>query len=249
MEPWVVLYKGGRLPAWGKLPVALRQQYEQAHVDLMLATAWQQGLQRLEGFRLLAPQQDWVRFWIIEFPTLAGAEGWIAAEMAPPYGAFGHYEYLLARPCVTSPYDADALRRLVTQPLPPLLPTAGDPHQIPVLAVDPSTLVVLLFERWRPEALLLTPQERGEEELTALRQTVAQQHGLLRIECFQLLGVQPAWQRVWLAELATLAGAEAWMQAEASPPHNLYAEKTFHLARKWAPAYFAGWVKRRAHGG
>ena len=54
-------------------------------------------MRRLEGFRLMGRQYHWERFWVIEFPTLDGAEAWIEAEIAPPYGLYGYYDYELAR--------------------------------------------------------------------------------------------------------------------------------------------------------
>ena len=88
-----LLFKGGRLASWHQLSPVQRQAYEQEHVDLMLATAQKHQLQRMEGFRLMAPSGDYERFWVIDFPDLAGAEAWIEAEMAPPYGQYGYYEY------------------------------------------------------------------------------------------------------------------------------------------------------------
>ena len=93
----IILYKGGRLPTWHGLTPEARDAYQQEHVDLMLSVAREHGLMRLEGFKLMAPQQSWERFWVIEFPTLTGAEAWIDAEMAPPYGRYGYYEYYTAR--------------------------------------------------------------------------------------------------------------------------------------------------------
>ena len=80
----VVLYKGGRLPSWGQLTTAEQDAASQEHVDLMLEIGHEHGLKRLEGFKLVGPHKDWERFWLIEFPTMAGAEAWIEAEMAPP---------------------------------------------------------------------------------------------------------------------------------------------------------------------
>ena len=96
-ENLTLLYKGGRLPGWYQLSQNKRQVYEQAHVDLMLSVAKEAQLKRLEGFRLITPQQHWERFWLIEFATLSNAEAWIKAEMAPPYGDYGYYEYDLDR--------------------------------------------------------------------------------------------------------------------------------------------------------
>lgn len=81
---------------------------------------------------MITPERDFMRFWIIEFPTLTGAEAWIEAEMAspmaPPYGAYGYYEYWLARRWAVA-----ELNSLVTNPLPPMTPFDDDPHQIPSL--------------------------------------------------------------------------------------------------------------------
>ena len=82
----VVLFKGGRLPAWHDLSPETRDAYEQEHIDLMLSVAREHGLRRIEGFRLITAQGPWVRYWVIEFPTMAGAEAWIEAEIRPPYG-------------------------------------------------------------------------------------------------------------------------------------------------------------------
>ena len=53
---------------------------------------------------------------------------------------------------------------------------------------------------------------------------------------------QRDWQEVWVVELPTFAGAEAWLEAETCLPYNSFTLLTIHLARKWAPAYFAQWV-------
>lgn len=90
---------------------------------------------------------------------------------------------------------------------------------------------------------MASTQERNAEGLAMLRQSIAREHGLMRLEAFQLLGIESTWRRAWIVEFPTLAGAEAWIQAEVAPPHGLYADKTFYLARKWAPGYFAPWVE------
>ena len=53
---------------------------------------------------------------------------------------------------------------------------------------------------------------------------------------------QADWQEVGLVELPSFAAAEAWMEAETALPHGHLTLLTMHLARKWAPAYFAQWV-------
>ena len=67
----IILYKGGRRASWHGLSQKEQDASSQAHVDLMLTVAEQHGLQRIEGFKLLGPQEDWERFWIIRSATLA----------------------------------------------------------------------------------------------------------------------------------------------------------------------------------
>ena len=234
----VALYKGGRLPTWHALAPAAHEKYQQLHVDLMLDIARRHHLIRLEGFRLLAPQESYERFWTIEFPTVDNARAWIEAEMEPPYGRYGHYEYDLA-----TPYRVQELNAWVVDPITTSIPDA-DPRQVPALAVDPHSIVVLRFERWRPEAMELEPQERSEISGAETARHTARQHGLMRLECFALLGPRTDWHRVWIGEFPQLAGAEAWVDAWVQQPHGRHLQQHFHLARKWAPQYFATWISR-----
>ena len=232
-----ILYKGGRLPSWYQLSQEERQVYEQAHVDLMLTVAQEQQLKRLEGFRLITPQQHYERFWLIEFETLPNAEAWIKAEMAPPYGHYGFYEYDLAHP-----WRSAELTEWVTRPSEPVIPRSDDPHQIPTLRADQDSIVVLLFERGHLESVLLIGEEGdGAAHHNQLRAT-ASKYNLMQLEAFELIGSKDDWHRVWVAEYPTLAGAEAWINAWVSQRHGNYKRQTFQLARKWAPAYFAAWV-------
>ncbi len=234
-----VLFRGGRLPSWWLLSEAERMAAEQHHIDLMLSVAERYRMRRLEGFRLMGQQHDWVRFWVIEFPSLDGAEAWIEAEIAPPYGLYGFYEYELARS-----WAVDHLATWPTFPRPPVRPAAGDPHARPALGADPSSVVVLLFGRGRPGYEAATPEQRGDEEHVALMQRVAADHRMIRIEAFQLIARRSDWHRAWVIEFPTLAGAEAWMENEVLPPHGAYSSKAFFLARRWSPEYFATWVPR-----
>ena len=235
-ESVVVLFKGGRLPAWNRLSQKEQDAFSQEHVDLMLSVSQRYRLMHLEGFRLLGPQNNWQRFWVIEFPSLAGAETWIRAEMAPPYGRYGYYEYHLARRA----YPDGVIDRSAR---PPAQESAGgDPHRIPSLKTDPSSLVVLSFRRWLPGAAELSAKERGEVRQARQLRAVARRHGLIRLELFRLMAPQADWQEVGLVELPSFAAAEAWMEAETALPHGSLTLLTMHLARKWAPAYFARWV-------
>lgn len=232
-----ILFKGGRLPSWYHLSKEEQDAYSQEHVDLMLAVAKKHRMLRLEGFRLLNPQKNWERFWIIEFPTLEGAEAWIEAEMAPPYGRYGYYDYDLSRR-----YQKDEFDTWVTKPRMPADPLAEDPHQIPSLDVDRDSVVVLMFTRWLPGMDDRSPEDRGDIEHINLMQSVAREHGLIRLEAFQLMAPKMDWHRAWVVELPDLKGAEAWIEAEMQLPHSACALKTIHLSRRWSPEYFARWV-------
>ena len=235
----VILYKGGRLPSWHALTPRQREAYQQEHVDLMLSEAHRHGLQRLEGFRLMTPQPAYERFWTIEFPSLAGARAWIDAEIAPPYGRYGFYEYYLS-----VPWRTDYFSSWVTAP-PPAPPRSGaDPHRVPVLSADRESVVLLSFGRWRPESRELTPEERGDAERLATLKSIAREHGLRRFEAYKLITPQDEWHLAWILEFPELSGAEAWIDAEVGPPHGHHAVRSFHLARRWAPDYFATWPAR-----
>ena len=234
----VVLFKGGRLPAWHRLSRKEQDAFSQEHVDLMLSVSRRYRLMHLEGFRLLGPQSHWERFWVIEFPSLAGAETWIRAEMAPPYGRYGYYEYHLARRA----YPDGFIDRASRPPARKSPARGGDPRRIPSLRTDRSSLVVLTFRRWLPGATELSPEERSEVRKARKLRAVARRHGLIRLELFRLMAPQADWQEVGLVELPSFAAAEAWMEAETAPPHGSLTLLTMHLARKWAPAYFARWV-------
>jgi hypothetical protein len=74
-------------------------------------------------------------------------------------------------------------------------------------------------------------------------QSIAQEHGLMRLEAFQLLTPQDDWHWASIIELPTLRAAEAWVDGEESLPHGPHAKRTIYLTRKWSPEYFANWVK------
>ncbi|HCK55122.1 MAG TPA: hypothetical protein DIC23_18040 [Planctomycetaceae bacterium] len=235
-DPVVVLFKGGRLPSWHQLSNGERTEFEETHVKLMLSVAREHDMTRLEGFRLIGPQGDWQRFWLIEFPALEGAEAWIQAEMAPPYGLYGHYEYHLSRPLEPERYET-----WVTQPAPPVVPLDADPHTIPKLDIDRSSIVVLMFTRYRPGAEALTSEQRGDQQHVDLMKGIAREHGLMRLEGFQLQSPQADWHRAWVVELPTLEAAEAWIVGEEALPHGMYSQRSVHIARRWAPEYCASW--------
>ncbi len=191
---------------------------------------------RLEGFRLIAPQGDWERFWIIQFPTHKGAEAWIEAEMAPPYGQYGFYDYQLSRqhlPAADSDWLSDA--KMARRPL------AGDPRQIPALLVDRDSVVVFLYESGRPGAGLLLEKERVPNAMSTTS-SFAKSFGVKRLERFDLVSSKTKWNRVLLVELPTLDAAEAWIESMTGLDRNSIAEQHFQITRKWGEDYFASWI-------
>ena len=160
-ESVVILFRGGRLPEWRLLDQAQRSDFERQHVDLMLAVSERHGLIGIHGYRLLGPRGNWERFWTVEFPDLAGAEAWMSAETEPPYGCYGFYDYALARRW--RPEELDWLPR---KPEPPVAP-GTDPHAIPNLAADPSSIVLLAFGRQYRGPNQVAPWESRRREMAA----------------------------------------------------------------------------------
>ncbi|MBT3341571.1 MAG: hypothetical protein HN712_26945 [Gemmatimonadetes bacterium] len=230
----VILYRGGRLPSWDQLDAEQQLAVQQEHVDLMLSVAGEHHLQSMYGYRLVTPRGAWERFWTIAFPNLAGAEAWMSAEVAPPYGRYGYYEYDLARR-----WRPESLAWLPQRTI--HAEDGADPRVVPALAVDAGSIVVLCFSRWQPGSDEIAPHVRGDELRRQRLQDVAGDHGLLHGEVFRLVGSGRDGDLVWILEFPDLVGAEAWINAEVAPPGGSYHERTYHLSRRWAPAYFASW--------
>ena len=190
----VILFRGGRLPEWHRLDETQRRDYERQHVDLMLSVSERHGLIGLHGYRLLAPRNSWERFWTIEFPDLAGAEAWMSAEVEPPYGRYGFYDYSLARR-----WQPESLAWLPRKPEPPVTPDA-DPHVIPPLTVDPASIIVLAFGGWRRGSDQVDPRTRGDEERQQRLHEVAREHDLIHGEIFRLLGTNTEGEFLWILE-------------------------------------------------
>jgi hypothetical protein len=239
-ESIVVLVRAGRLPEWHDVPPERQTAFEQEHVDLMLSVGREHGLLGIEGFLLITAQGPWHRYWVIELPDLAGAEAWIEAEMRPPYGAFGFYDYELARRHAREEFD-----RWPVRPPPAVIPLRSDPREMVPLGVRTDSIVILLFGRWRPEAEMTPPEVRGDDEHVELMQSVAREYGLMRIEAYRLLAPKHDYHRAWVIEFGALEDAEAWLRAEVLPPHGRFSDKRFFLARRWAPEYFSTWPAGR----
>lgn len=228
----VILAKTGRRASWYQLTVDERRTAERKHVNMMLSIATRHRMRRLEGFRLIGPQGRWERFWVMEFPDLEGTEAWIEAEMAPPYGLHGLYEYYLARRLSPS-FFQDWL------PGPPhvIEPQGNDPVVIPELNADRSSVVVVQFSRTATAS-----DGIGDADYTTELQLVAREYNMLKIEALQLINPIEAWHRCWICEFPDLNGAEAWIDAEVAPPRAAQSERNSYLARRWAPTYFAAWA-------
>lgn len=231
----VVLFKGGRVPGWYGLTGEQYDEYQRIHVKLMLSVAREHGMTRLEGYRLVGTQQLWRLFWLIEFPTAEGAEAWIAAEIEPPYGAYGNFEYHLGRR-----WAPGHLAPLATGP-PELRRRPGvDPHRIPALDVDRDSLVVLSFGRHVAQDG--APESASTDDAQALvLGDVASEHGLSRLEGFRLVNPQPEWHWAYVAEFPAFDGAEAWVEAEMAASRQGVVASSVYLGRRWAPEYFDLW--------
>ncbi len=234
-ESVVILFRGGRLPEWHRLDQARRADYERQHVDLMLSVASCHGLIGIHGYRLMGPRGSWERFWTIEFPDLAGAEDWMSAEAEPPYGRYGFYDYTLARR-----WQPEWLNWLPRKAEPQVTP-GTDPHIIPVLSADPSSIALLAFGGRHRGADADDSVEQDEERWRRMRK-VSREHGLIHGEVFRLLGASDHGDYAWILEFPGLAGIDAWIDAETAPPLAACQRHDFHVARRWAPEYFATWA-------
>ena len=56
-----------------------------------------------------------------------------------------------------------------------------------------------------PEAVLASEEQRGDTEHRELMKSVAREHGLIRLEAFQLMAPQPDWHRAYVIELPTIS--------------------------------------------
>lgn len=249
-ETVVILFRSGRLPEWHRLDQARRADYERLHVDLMLSVASRHGLIGIHGYRLMGPRGSWERFWTIEFPDLAGAEDWMSAEAEPPYGRYGLYDYTLARR-----WKPECLKWLPRKAEPPVDP-GRDPHTIPPLSADPSSIVLLAFggrhrgagqADWSYQAGRSGQDDSAEhdEERWRRMREVSRDHGLIHGEAFRLMGTSDRGEFAWVLEFPDLAGIEAWIGAETAPPLAACQRHDFHVARRWAPTYFATWAAGR----
>ena len=108
--------------------------------------------------------------------------------------------------------------------------------------------VIILFRGGRlPEWHQLDEARRSDYERrhVDLMLSVADRHGLIGIHGYRLVGPRGSWERFWTIEFPDLAGAEAWMTAEAEPPYGRYGYYDYTLARRWRPECL-NWLPRKA---
>ncbi|MCY3714373.1 MAG: hypothetical protein OXH02_13885 [Gemmatimonadetes bacterium] len=113
---------------------------------------------------------------------------------------------------------------------------------------EPEETVVILFRGGRlPEWHQLDENRRTDYERrhVDLMLSVSKRHRLIGIHGYRLLGSRGNWERFWTIEFPDLAGAEAWMKAEAEPPYGRYGYYDYTLAHRWQPECL-NWLPRKA---
>ena len=228
----VLLARTGRLASWHRLTDAERQAATDHHVDLMVRVAAETGMRKLDGYRLMTPMDRFERFWVMAFSDLAGAESWIAAEMQPPYGLYGYYEYDLARPM-----DMRAAASLVQDPLPREVRDA-DPRDVPSLAADRDHVAVVCFGRSSAALGWQIP----EPALPAAGSSATGGAAYRLLEGYRLMSPRADWQYTWLCAADTMDAAEAWIDAQTEADGREEYLQRFLLARRWQPDYFSSWM-------
>jgi hypothetical protein len=235
----VVLLKGGRLPSWYNLCEDVQASHSQLHVELMLSVAQEHKMMRLEGYRLISPMEYWERFWVIEFPSLSGAEAWIQAERAPPYGRYGYYEYHLARRSALQTYRAGS-----GEPDQVSGERDIDPHRIPELGVDRDVIVVLNFQRNRAKTEDAPASTSDYSEDSLCRSDTALSNSILAAESFELIAPQDNWDTVSIVELSQFTDVETWSDRKIELSRATNRGSSAYLCRKWSPEYFKLWAPR-----
>ena len=162
----------------------------------------------------------------------------MSAEVEPPYGRYGFYDYALARR-----WRPEGLAWLPQKPEPPMV-RGADPHTIPDLASDPSSIVLLAFGGRHRGSGQADSGKHDEGRWRRMRE-VSRDHGLIHGEAFRLMGASDRGEFAWILEFPGLAGIEAWIDAETTPPMASCQRHNFHVARRWAPGYFTTWASGR----
>ena len=232
----VVLFKGGRLSSWYDLSSEHQDAYSVEHIALMKSVVNTYKMMKLEGYKLLSPINDWQRFWTIEFPTFEGAEAWIKAEMEPPYGRYGYYNYYLARRI-----DLNTVN-LVVKEAETTSEVRGEDLNHTNLTEDQASVVVITFEMSLPGSDLIAPNVLDNKKYSKQINSVAERYGLMRLEAYKLITPQSNWHTTVITEFPTIDGAKVWIDLQENQSYVRFKTRTNYLAHKWAPKYFDQWI-------
>ena len=231
----VVFLKGGRIPSWYSLSPEKQDEYSVEHISLMKSVINKYKMITLEGYKLWSPVNDWKFFWTIKFPTFEGAESWIEAEMEPPYGRYGSFNYYLARHIEYIGVNSDDAKE--TKPR-----FIKDDLDHTNLEEDKSSVVVITFEMSLPGSDLVAPDEYAHQRYIKNINSVTEEHKLIRLEAYRLITPQSNWHTTVIAEFPTINGANAWIDLQEDPSYVRFKTRTNYLSHKWAPEYFEGWI-------
>ena len=230
----VVFLKGGRIPSWYGLSPEQQDEYSVEHISLMKSVINKYKMITLEGYKLWSPVNDWKFFWTIKFPTFEGAESWIEAEMEPPYGRYGSFNYYLARRIEHIGVNTDSKE---TKPR-----FIKDDLDHTNLKEDKTSVVVITFEMSLPGSDLVAPDENARQGYIKNINSVTEEHKLIRLEAYRLITPQSNWHTTVIAEFPTINGANAWIDLQEDPSYVRFKTRTNYLSHKWAPEYFEGWI-------
>ena len=230
----VVFLKGGRIPSWYSLSPEQQDEYSVEHISLMKSVINKYKMITLEGYKLWSPVNDWKFFWTIKFPTFEGAESWIEAEMEPPYGRYGSFNYYLARRIEHIGVNSDSKE---TKPR-----FIKDDLDHTNLEEDKTSVVVITFEMSLPGSDLVAPDEYAHQRYIKNINSVTEEHKLIRLEAYRLITPQSNWHTTVIAEFPTVNGANAWIDLQENPFYVRFNTMTNYLSHKWAPEYFEGWI-------
>ena len=192
----VVFLKGGRIPSWYGLSPEQQDEYSVEHISLMKSVINKYKMITLEGYKLWSPVNDWKFFWTIKFPTFEGAESWIEAEMEPPYGRYGSFNYYLARRIEHIGVNTDSKE---TKPR-----FIKDDLDHTNLKEDKTSVVVITFEMSLPESDLVASDEYAHQRYIKNINSVTEEHKLIRLEAYRLITPQSNWHTTVIAEFPTI---------------------------------------------
>lgn len=232
----VVFLKGGRIPSWYGLSSEEQDSYSVEHINLMKSVINKYKMITLEGYKLLSPVNDWKFFWTIKFPTFEGAESWIEAEMEPPYGRYGSFNYYLARRIEHMGVNSAAKETELTSSI------IKEDLDHTNLTEDKSSVVVITFQMSLPESDLVAHDVDARQKYIKDINSVSEEYGLIRLEAYRLITPQSNWHTTVITEFPTITGAKAWIDLQENPSYVRFKTRTNYLSHKWAPRYFAGWI-------